>query len=422
MKYLTIRSPKIGHLAVLQVLLDRCGLAWRSIWAQFPFNNNLPPSGGDHFFKVTKVVLASLIAGFITSSGNFSSAQLKATPTNMTIQRSDFGKTSDGQSVELFKLTNSQGHVVKLTNYGAIITSVEVPDRDGNLANVNLNFPSLDGYLERHPYFGATVGRFCNRIAAGKFTLDGKTYSLVQNNGPNHLHGGTVGFDKLVWQAEEFQVEGAVGIRFTVVSPDGQEGYPGTLGVTTEISWSNRDELKIVFKAMTDQPTVLNLTNHSYWNLAGAGSGDVLAHELHLNCDQYLDVDDTLIPTGKLASVAGTPLDFRTPETIGKRIGMLPMTKGYDHCYVVNGEKGKLRSCGMAKDPASGRAMEVLTTQPGVQLYTGNHLSGPYSQHGGFCLETQHYPDSPNKPEFPTTRLNPGEKFEEATVHRFFVE
>ncbi len=348
--------------------------------------------------------------------------QPKENTTNMTIERSDYGKTADGRSVDLFTLTNRHGNVVKLTNYGAIIVSVEVPDRDNNLANVNLGFPSLDGYLQRHPYFGSTVGRFCNRIAGGKFSLDGKTYTLVVNNGPNHLHGGTVGFDKLLWDAEEIRESERVGVRFSVVSPDGQEGYPGTLTVTTETTWNDANELTYTFKATTDQPTVLNLTNHAYWNLAGAGVGDILNHQLELACDEFLSVDDTLIPTGEIVSVEGTPLDFREPRRIGERIELLPATKGYDHCYVVRGEAGKLRRCGLVKDPGSGRVMEVLTTQPGVQFYTGNHLGGGYSPHAGFCLETQHYPDSPNRPEFPTTRLNPGETFEETTVHRFSVE
>lgn len=348
--------------------------------------------------------------------------QQKADSPPMSVHRSDFGKMSDGQAVDLYTLTNSHGNIIKLTNYGAIITSVEVPDRDGKLVNVNLNYPSLEGYLGRHPYFGSTVGRFCNRIAEGKFTLDGKSYTLVQNNGPNHLHGGTVGFDKLLWKAEELNTDSAVGVRFSVTSPDGQEGYPGALSVVAEYTWNDANELAFTFKATTDQPTVINLTNHSYWNLAGASSGDVLAQELKLACDKYLVVDDTLIPTGDYADVAGTPLDFLDFHKLSERIDMLPMTKGYDHCYVVNGDAGVLRSCAVAKDPKSGRVMEVLTTQPGVQLYTGNHLGGEYIQHAGFCLETQHYPDSPNKPEFPTTRLNPGETFVETTVHRFSVE
>lgn len=344
----------------------------------------------------------------------------------MKLEKSDFGKTPDGKSVELYTLTNSHGNVVQLTNYGAIITKVEVPDRDGKRANVMLSFPTLAGYLERHPYFGATVGRYANRIADGKFSIDGKTYTVVTNNGPNHLHGGTIGFDKYVWQAEEVKTPGALVVRFSMTSPDGDEGYPGKLDVTAEYSWNDANELKFTFTAKTDKPTVVNLTNHGYWNLAGAGNGNVLNTEVQLSCDRYCLVNDTLIPTGVLASVEGTPLDFRQPHKLGERIEQLPATKGYDHCFVVNGDPGTLRTAGRAVDPASGRVMEVFTTQPGMQLYTGNHLgggpsSGGFKQHEGFCLETQHFPDSPNKPAFPTTRLNPGETFTETTMHKFSV-
>jgi aldose 1-epimerase len=339
----------------------------------------------------------------------------------MPLQRSEFGKTPDGSSVSLFTLTNAAGNSVQFIDYGAVLVSVVVPDRSGHKANINLGYSTLDGYLARHPYFGSTVGRFCNRIAAGKFSLDGTEYSLAINNGPNHLHGGIVGFDKLMWHAEDLVGADSTGVRFSVLSPDGQEGYPGNLRVVVEYSWSDANELKMVFKASTDAPTVLNLCNHAYWNLSGATSGNVHGHQVVMNCDQYVDVDDTLIPTGVLASVAGTPLDFRVPCAIGERIAMLPATKGYDHCYVVNGQAGELRSAATVTDPNSGRVMEVLTTQPGMQLYTGNHLDGEFPQHGGFCLETQHYPDSPNRPSFPTTRLNPGERFEETTMHRFSV-
>ncbi len=349
-------------------------------------------------------------------------AQPETSGRTMKLERSRFGTTSDGRAVDLYTLTNSQGNVVKLTNYGAIITAVEIADRQGQRKNINLGFPNLEGYLARHPFFGATVGRFCNRIALGKFSLDGSTYSLVINNGPNHLHGGTVGFDKLLWSAEEFRSDSRVGVRFSVLSPDGQEGYPGNLKVIAEYSWSEANELAFTFRATTDRPTVINMTNHSYWNLAGAGQGDVLGHELQLHCDRYLAVDDSLIPTGELESVAGSALDFRERRLIGDRIQELSKTKGYDHCFVINGPAGELRVCGWARDAASGRVMEVLTTQPGVQLYTGNHLTGLYGQHSGFCLETQHYPDSPNKPQFPTTRLNPGETFEETTVYRFSID
>jgi aldose 1-epimerase len=349
-----------------------------------------------------------------------------AQDSSMKLEKSDFGKTPEGQQIHLYTLTNVHGNVVQLTNYGAIVTKVEVPDRQGKRANVMLAFPNLEGYLQRHPYFGATVGRYANRIAGGKFQIDGKTYTLVTNNGPNHLHGGTVGFDKLVWDAEEIRGDGLLGIRFSVTSPDGDEGYPGKLDVVAEYTWNNDNELKFTFQATTDKTTVVNLTNHGYWSLAGAGNGDVLGTELQLNCDHYLAVDDTLIPTGEIPAVEGTPLDFRQPRKIGERIQMLPQTKGYDHCLVVNGPRGTLRKAARAVEPTSGRVMEVYTTQPGMQLYTGNHLgggasSGGFAQHEGFCLETQHYPDSPNQPAFPTTHLKPGEKYEETTMHKFSV-
>lgn len=340
----------------------------------------------------------------------------------MSITRTPFGKLPDGTAIDLFTLTNAHGNVVKLTNFGAILVSVEVPDRNGQRANVNLGFADLAGYLGGHPHFGSTIGRFANRIAAGKFSLEGQTYSLAINNGPNHLHGGIIGFDKLVWQATEHQLEAEVGVRFELLSPDGQEGYPGNLSVIAEYTWNDANELKSTFRASTDRATVVNLTNHAYWNLAGAGQGQVLEHTLQLNCDRYLAVDDTLIPTGTIVDVAGTPLDFRQRHAIGDKIAALAATKGYDHCYVVNGPAGTLRSCGQATDPQSGRSMEVLTTQPGVQLYTANHLGEPWGAHGAFCLETQHYPDSPNHPDFPTTRLNPSELFEEVTINRFSVE
>ncbi len=339
----------------------------------------------------------------------------------MNVQRSDFGKTADGQSITLFTLTNRSGNSVAVTDYGAILVSVKVPDRSRQLANVNLGYSTLYGYLARHPYFGSTVGRFCNRIARGQFQLDKKTYTLAINNGPNHLHGGIVGFDKLFWCGSEMKNETSIGIRFQLRSPDGQEGYPGNLDVVADYLWNDSNELTFVFRATTDAPTVINLTNHSYWNLSGAKSGNVLEHQLQLNCGRFLSVDDTLIPTGQLSDVAGTALDFRQPHFVGERIAQLPATKGYDHCFIVDGQAGQLRPAGHVFDPKTGRTMEVLTTQPGMQLYTGNHLDGEYVQHGGFCLETQHYPDAPNQPEFPTTRLNPGEQFEQTTVHRFGV-
>ncbi len=345
----------------------------------------------------------------------------------LKIESQVWGKSPAGQDCHLFTLVNSHGHSVQLCDWGATIITVNVPDREGNLANVNLNFSQLAGYLQRHPYFGATVGRFCNRIGKGKFSIDGREYSLVTNNNGNHLHGGTIGFDAQVWQAGTIQKDDRVGVRFQLTSPDGQEGYPGKLTVVAEYSWTNDNELAYTFTATTDKSTVVNLTNHAYWNLGGAGSGKITDHVLEIEADQSLDVDSGLVPTGKLLDVAGTPLDFRKPQAIGDRIDQLPATKGYDHCYVVRGEAGQLRRAARAVDPKSGRAMEVLTTQPGVQLYTGNHLggnesSGGFGGHEGFCLETQHYPDAPNRPEFLTTRLNPGETLTETTIHRFSVE
>ncbi len=355
---------------------------------------------------------------------------------SMEIQRAPYGKTPGGEAVELFTLTNDHGNSIKMTNYGAIIVAIEVPDRDGNRSNVTLGFKDFSGYLERHPYFGATVGRFCNRIANGKFSIDGEEYRLATNNGPNHLHGGIVGFDKQVWSVETLSPSDVaslkvtqspgVGLRFRLRSPDGQEGYPGNLDVQADYIWDNDNKLTLVLVANADKSTHVNLTNHAYFNLGGWGSGKITDHELTLSSSKYLAVDDTLIPTGELVNVAGTPLDFSEPHQIGERIAQLTATNGYDHCFVVDGEPGQLRACAKVVDPASGRAMEIETTQPGVQLYTGNFLDGSanaggFKQHEAFCLETQHYPDSPNKPNFPSTLLKPGEKFREVTSFRFYV-
>lgn len=346
---------------------------------------------------------------------------------DMSIQRSDFGQTPAGQKVDLYTLKNRAGHSVRLTNYGAIIVSIDVPDRAGTLANVTAGFDSLAGYLDRHPYFGATVGRFCNRIAKGKFSLDGKEYSLAINNGPNHLHGGEVGFDKLVWSASELKTDQSVGIRFTLLSPDGQEGYPGNLNVTADYLWDDQSTLTIHFSATTDKATVLNFTNHAYFNLAGPKSGPITDHQLSLACTKYLTIDADMIPTGAFANVEGTPLDFRAPHAIGERIAQLTATNGYDHCFVIDGTPGSLRPVATVFDPKSGRAMEVQSTEVGVQLYTGNFLNGSdanagYGQHQAFCLETQHFPNSPNQADFPTTTLKPGETFQQTSTFRFFVK
>lgn len=342
----------------------------------------------------------------------------------MNVQRTPFGRTEDAVAVDLYTCTNANGLVLKMTNYGAIVVSLEVPDRDGNLANVNLGFPTLDGYLARHPYFGSTVGRYCNRIAKGNFTVDGKQYTLATNNGDNHLHGGLVGFDKAIWDAESVESDSAVGVKFAYLSKDGEEGYPGNVNVTAVYTLNNDDELAIEFTATTDKSCPVNLTNHCYWNLAGVGSGSIRDHELMIAADKYLPVDDTLIPTGELADVKGTLLDFTQSERIGAR---LDQVGGYDHCFVLRGDVGEMKTAARVTDPKTGRGMEVRTTQPGIQFYSGNFLDGTeacggYKRHEGFCLETQHFPDSPNQPSFPSTILRPGETYKHTTVHKFFAE
>jgi aldose 1-epimerase len=370
------------------------------------------------------LVASSGFAALALFAGDMVSAVESRLSTPMTIEKKPFGKTADGKPVTLYTLSNNQGNTVELIDYGAIVVSINVPDRSGKKTNVTAGFSSIDGYLERHPYFGATVGRFCNRIAMGKFSLEGKTYSLAVNNGPNHLHGGEVGFDKRMWQVAEVKADNSVGLKFTYVSPDGEEGYPGALTTIAEYRWDNNNCLTLDLQATTDKPTVLNLTNHAYFNLGGAGSGTIHQHELTLACDQYLPVDESMIPKGVLAPVAGTPLDFTTPHKIGERIAQLKETNGYDHCFVVKGKAGELRDAAKVVDPASGRTLSIKTTQPGIQLYTGNFLDGKpgnagFKTHEAFCLETQHYPDSPNQPSFPSTVLRPGEKFHQVTTFTF---
>jgi aldose 1-epimerase len=321
---------------------------------------------------------------------------------------------------------------MQVTDFGARLVALDVPDRNGKLANVTLGFDSAEKYAAHSAFFGCTTGRFANRIAKGKFTLDGNEYKLAVNNGPNHLHGGTKGLDKYVWKGESVHSSSSAGAKFTLRSPDGDEGYPGTLDVTVAIVLTEANEVRIDYAAKTiDKPTVLNLTNHAYWNLAGAGSGDVLGHNLFVAADNSLAVDGGLIPTGAFAPVKGTALDFTEPRELGARISELkkgtPNPAGYDHCYVLRGQKGELALAGRAEDPDSGRVMEVYTTEPGMQLYTGNFLDGEprnggHKQHWAFCLETQHFPDSPNKPEFPTTVLRPGQTYAQTTVYKFLVK
>jgi len=346
----------------------------------------------------------------------------------MNIEKSSFGTTADGTQVERFRCTNAHGLVMQVMTLGATVVSLEAPDRNNKLENVTLSFDTLDGYLERHPYFGSTVGRFCNRIANARFTLDGQTCTLAANNGPHHLHGGQRGFDQAVWKAQPLRTDDAVGVEFRHTSPDGDEGYPGNLDVSAKYLLTNANEMKVELTATTDRPTPVNLTNHCYWNLAGARSGKVLDHTLLVAADQYVEVTDALIPTGQLRDVRETPLDFTEPQPIGARLEQLTGDPGgYDHCYVLRSQDGSLALAARAVDPASGRVLEVYTTQPGIQFYTGNFLSGgptsgQFDRHDGFCLETQHYPDSPNQPAFPSTILRPGETYHQLTVHKLLVE
>jgi aldose 1-epimerase len=343
-----------------------------------------------------------------------------------------FGKTPGGEEVDLYTLSNSKGMSVSIITLGGIVTSLSVPDKAGVPGDVVLGFDSLEGYLKGHPYFGAIVGRYGNRIGKGKFTLNGVEYTLARNNGENHLHGGVKGFDKAIWKAKDVSGLAGQALELTHVSSDGDEGYPGTLSVTVTYTVPAESELRIDYSATTDKDTVLNLTNHSYFNLAGQGSGNILGHEIAIEADRFTPVDAGLIPTGELRPVKGTPFDFGQPHTIGERIDakkdeQIVRGKGYDHNFVLNGQAGTLRLAARVSEATSGRIMEVLTTEPGVQFYTGNFLDGTLAGKGGkvyghrsaFCLETQHFPDSPNKPSFPSVVLKPGANYQTTTVYRF---
>jgi len=364
-------------------------------------------------------------AGLLGCTGNI----------HMRIAKQSFGDF-DGKTVDLFTLTNSKGATVKITNYGSIVTELHVADREGDLADVVLGFDNIEGYLGKHPYFGAIVGRVANRIAKGRFSLDDKNYTLAVNNGPNHLHGGLRGFDKVLWDAEAHCTADGPALTLTYLSADGEEGYPGNLTATVVYTLTHANELKIEITAVTDAPTPVNLANHSYWNLAGHGSGDILGHELCLNADSYTPTDEWLIPTGAFAPVEGTPFDFRTPKTIGADMGDVPGNPemnnpgGFDTNFVLNGKTGALKLAARVVEPRSGRVMEVFTTEPGVQFYSGNFLDGStvgkggavYERRNGFCLETQHFPDSINKPGWPSVVLRPGKTYRHVVVYAFSTE
>ncbi len=348
-----------------------------------------------------------------------------------TITKTSFGKTSAGENIDLYTLRNANGVETTITNYGGIVVSLKVPDRNGKFDDVVLGFSELESYTKPGPYFGALIGRYGNRIAKGRFTLNGVEYKLATNNGENHLHGGIKGFDKVVWTGSEMKTKAGPAVVLTYLSKDGEEGYPGNLRVRVVYTLTNKNELKIDYSATTDKDTVTNLTHHSYFNLRGEGNGDILQHEVKINADRFVPIDTGSIPLGELSKVAGTPFDFLKSTAIGARIDQgdeqLKNGNGYDHTFVINGRPGTLRLAATAYEPSTGRTMQVWTTEPGMQFYTGNFLDGTltgksgklYPRRSGFCFETQHYPDSPNQPSFPTTTLRRGATYRSTTIYRF---
>lgn len=356
------------------------------------------------------------------------SAWSASEPGLVRVEQAVFGTLPDGAAVPLFTLRNARGVVVKIMAWGATITELHVPDRAGRLTNVVLGSDNLEAYLKGHPAAASVIGRFANRIAGARFTLDGVEYKLAANNGPNHIHGGLRNFARVLWQGRPVPAgPRAAAVQFTYHSPDGEEGYPGNLKVSVTYTLTDDNELRLDYEASTDKPTPVNLTNHAYFNLAGAG--DALGHELWLDADYYTPTDQQLIPTGEVAPVKGTPLDFTTPTPLGARIEQLkPRPGGYDHNYVLKTDGKTPKLFARAVEPQTGRVMEALTTEPGVQLYTGNHIrsftgsgGAVFGRHAGFCLETQHYPDSPNKPQFPSCTLRPGQLFRSSTIFRFLT-
>jgi aldose 1-epimerase len=374
--------------------------------------------------RICMLAFLMAMAPEVASSSPGKEAQT-ATKLGAHVAKAAFGKMPDGTEVESYTLYNAQGASAKVITYGASLAELHLPDRNGKMGDVVLGFDNLEGYLGPHPHFGGTIGRYGNRIAKGKFTLNDKEYQLAINNPPNSLHGGPTGFDRRVWKAEPLERKDGAGVRFTYVSQDGEENFPGKLTASVTYTLTNTNELKLEYTAETDKDTIVNLTNHSYFNLAGAG--DILANVLYLNADKYTPVDLTLIPTGEIANVASTPLDFRKPTAIGAHIGEIKDIGGYDHNYVLNGKAGTMRIAARVSEPTSGRQMEVWTTEPGVQFYSAIGLNGSivgkggmaYPKYGALCLETQHFPDSPNRPNFPSTVLKPGTKFHSETIYKF---
>ena len=374
------------------------------------------------------VLLAGTLLCSCRTLSRLRRAKADKTPTDIDVQ--NFGKTPEGEQVRLYSLTNANGLKAQVMTYGAIVTSLEVPDRKGQMDDIVLGYDNLQDYIKETPYFGAIVGRYGNRIAKGKFTLDGVTYTLATNNNGNHLHGGVKGFDKVVWDDQPVWRPDGVGVKLSYLSRDGEEGYPGNLKATVTYILTNDDELRIEYEATTDKATPVNLTHHGYFNFTGA-ERDILGHELMLNADRFTPVDAGLIPTGELRPVAGTPMDFTRATAIGARIEndyeQLQFGGGYDHNWVLNKEGKDMTLAAVVYEPTSGRVMKVYTTEPGIQFYAGNFLDGTltgkegkvYKHRYGFCLETQHFPDSPNKPDFPSTILRPGQKYETTTIYRF---
>jgi aldose 1-epimerase len=378
-----------------------------------------------HALSVVHAVALVAISGSIARSGE--RRVVADTKSQRSFEKMDFGKTPDGTAVEKYVLSNGK-MTVNVITYGAIVTEIDVPDRNGKIADVVLGFDKLEGYLGGHPYFGAATGRVANRIAKAKFTLDGKEYKLAANNGPNTLHGGLKAFDKVVWKATDVSGPAGPAVKMSYLSPDGEEGFPGNLSVDITYTVTPANELRIDYKATTDKATPVNITNHSYFNLAGPAAGSILGHEMMLAADLYTPVDDTLMPTGETTSVLGTPLDFTRPATLGSRIGELKGEPGgYDHNYVLRSGGKELALAARVTEPVSGRVLEMFTTEPAVQLYTANFLDGTLKGKGGviykkqqaFCLEAQHYPDSVNQPKFPSTILRPGSTYTQTTTYKF---